>query len=147
MVYEPFVSPENNPMMINYRGDTKSLDFKFGDRTEVKFSCSVVWEGFMYIFGGTSRERQISRVHDCYLNRIGNLGFDLTGGTCTAVRDESIYWCFTNVNSKKTNKQCLAASGPLDIEQSVQSTAHDHRYSRIVYGDGRSCAYLTSYIL
>ena len=113
------------------RGNTKSLDFKFGDRTEVKFSCSVVWKGFMYIFDGTSRERQISRVHDYYLNRIGNLGFDLTGGTCTAVRDESIYWCFTNANGKKTNKQCLAASGPLDLEQSVQSTAHDHRYGLI----------------
>ena len=110
-------------MMINYRGDAKSLDFKFGDRTEVKFSCSVVWQGFMYIFGGTTRERQISRVHDCYLNRIGNLGFDLTGGTCAAVNDASIYWCFTSVSNKKTNKQCFTATGPLEIEEPVESTA------------------------
>ena len=50
------------------------------------YSCSLVWQGKMHVFGGLSRKKQIARVDDCVLGQIGALDFNFKGGACTASR-------------------------------------------------------------
>ena len=63
-------------MLFDYRGNTKALDMGIDNDTQVELSCSVVWQGSMYVYGGLQYTDQISKVGDCHLRRIGNLGFD-----------------------------------------------------------------------
>ena len=136
-------SPENKPMFFDYRGNTKALDMRIDNDTEVQLSCSVVWEGNMYLYGGLQMTRQVSKVSDCYLSRIGNLSFEFRGGTCASVNNNKIYWCFTNVNDSSTDKICYYSHDPLASEISSLTSNYAHRYTRIAYGNGKLLTFTT----
>ena len=124
-------------MFFDYRGNTKALDMRIDNDTEVQLSCSVVWQGSMYVYGGLENTDQISKVSDCYLSRIGNLSFNLRGGTCASVNNQTIYWCFTNVNNNGTSRLCYYSNDPLANSTSSLSSNRAHRYTRIAYGNGK----------
>ena len=53
----------NLPIMTDVSGtDTKIRNFVFGENTSVYGSCSITWQGEMFVLGGRNDPRQISRV-------------------------------------------------------------------------------------
>ena len=66
------------------------LSFNFPNNTEVNFSCHLVFNNKLYLFGGDHQMRQISQVSGCGLERVGNLEFDLFAGACTVILNKQI---------------------------------------------------------
>ena len=69
----------------NYYLESKS-DFDFDyNNVEVVSSCSLIWHGDFYIFGGSSKKTQMSKLSKdhCKLERVGTLSFDFYTGACT----------------------------------------------------------------
>ena len=64
------------------QSSNSALDFEFESETEAFGSCSVKFENEMLIFGGRNEPRQISRIDDCRVKRIGTLEFDFFYGAC-----------------------------------------------------------------
>ena len=110
--------------------------FKYGEDTEVKQSCSVLWHGDLYVFGGGENKRQISKVHSCGLYHYGTLRFPFDTGACANFNDERVYLCF-NFLSRPSN-QCHMASSPGGDFSEVISSNFDHACTRIAANDGRS---------
>ena len=82
-------------VMIDSAGNTQeSTCFKHDCHTEAYASCSISWKNEMIIFGGYTERRQISRLEDFKLKRIGSLNFDFFFGACSAMNNEFIYLCF-----------------------------------------------------
>ena len=69
--------------------------FKYGENTEVYQSCSIMWHGELYVFGGDDNKRQISKVHSCGLYHYGTLRFPFNNGACANFNDERVYLCFS----------------------------------------------------
>ena len=72
----------------------KVAEFVFGDETEVHYSCSATLNGEMFVFGGYNgdKRRQISKVENCSLKRIGTLPMDFADGTCNTYQTENGEW-------------------------------------------------------
>ena len=115
-----------------YAGE--DFDFVFGDETEVKASCSVTYRGDFYVFGGYQKQNQnqISKLAGCSLKRIGSLDFGLYYGACAAVKEESIYLCFSHSYGKK----CYIGANALDTFSRVKESQFDHKLTRIAANDG-----------
>ena len=64
---------QNTPLLMDYNGDFYSIDFEIEPLTEVHRSCSASINGEFYIFGGLTQTRQISKIVNCSLARIGDL--------------------------------------------------------------------------
>jgi len=110
-------------------GNSDVLDsFSFGQETIVYHSCSVVNDGKMTIFGGSSGyRRQISIVDDCNLKSIGTLPFNFELGACNIRSGEEVtYLCFAEGNYKNCRSTI----------QSVRSYVHQH---------GKSCRLFSDY--
>ena len=80
--------------------------FSFGQETIVYHSFSVVNDGKMTIFGGSSGyRRQISIVDDCCLKSIGTLPFNFELGACNLRSGEEVaYLCFADGNFKNCHR-------------------------------------------
>ena len=53
----------NLPIITDLSGaDKKIRNFVFGENTSVYGSCSITWQGEMFVLGGRNDPRQISRV-------------------------------------------------------------------------------------
>ena len=126
---------DNVPIITNADGRQDiDFDFVFGEGTEVKYSCSMTWKNELYIVGGQSKERQISKLVGCELTLIGQLRFDHYNGGCANVADEKLYLCF-NDNTTET-KKCSVAISPTGVFQKIKQSSYDHRYTRIAASEG-----------
>ena len=67
--------------------------FLYKEKTETYHSCSLTWQGKLYVFGGDKEKRQISVLNGCTLERISYLNSDHYWGACTNMNDQ-IYLCF-----------------------------------------------------
>ena len=73
-------SSSNLPRLTNSNGkDDSDIDFIMGENTQVERSCSLTWRGEHYVFGGSSKEKQVSKIIGCELKSIGKL-FIRSGG-------------------------------------------------------------------
>ena len=85
----------NVPVITNSLGkEERDFGFELAEGTEVHRSCGLTWRGENYIFGGDIEKRQISKIVDCGLERVGSLSFNFTNAACTNLNDEIIYLCF-----------------------------------------------------
>ena len=81
-------------MITDQNGDEDwNMFFLYGNGTEVYHSCSIVWNNEMFVLGGETEKRQISKIYQCELKRIGDLSFEHDNGGCT-VALQSIILCF-----------------------------------------------------
>ena len=93
---------------------TELDEFNVERGTGAWYSCSVVQNGIMIIFGGdsyfTNHGRQISIVESCRLYRIGQLPNIFDGGACntfkTSIGEEYSLLCF----SMDGSDECLRYS-------------------------------------
>ena len=81
----------NVPLIIDGKGQSKEIEFSFEPGTEVRSSCSIVWLGKMFVFGGYNYRRQISVVDECKLTKKGELPFDTTYGACAQRGDQEVF--------------------------------------------------------
>ena len=125
------------PVIIDGNGQSKEIGFTFGDKTEVSGSCSIVWQGKMYMLGGYNYRRQISFVDQCQLKSIGELEFDMNHGACAQRNDVEVYICFENSDDPGTTKNCHRSNGPLDSFTKLQSSTYAHGLTRIAVTSGK----------
>ena len=87
---------------MDSNGDYKSIDFKMESLTEVYQSCSATINGEFYIFGGETQSRQISKIRDCSLKRVGDLPYELQYPACGTFRfpEERSMICFASGYAK-----------------------------------------------
>ena len=119
----------DNPAVItNASGkDDRSINFQFGENTEVKYSCGVTFRNEHFIFGGNTLKTQISQVVGCKLKNIGQLTFQHQLGGCANIQDQSIYLCF----GESPYKKCRVLKSPTGQVDGVTESAYDHQYTRI----------------
>ena len=88
----------NPPTLLHPNGDFTTTDFNFTipPLVDVELSCSLVWKDRMFIFGGSSRRRQILEIDNCILKPVGTLQFEFRDGACTVDAYSSIYLCFSS---------------------------------------------------
>ena len=82
------------PLLLHTEGGAKQVDFTYNFMTEVWKSCSVHFQGEVYVFGGQTKGTQISKISGCGLERIGTLDINFFYGDCTSIGDQYILLCF-----------------------------------------------------
>ena len=122
---------------INPRGGYKQLDFEFGNKTEVWFSCSLQWQNNYYVFGGETERRQVSVVNGNRLERKGTLDFDFNGGGCTVLNQLTVVLCF----DWDAFKTCRQSKNPLGSFTKLPNSNYDHYPTRIASFDGKNTIY------
>ena len=128
------------PLIMNGKGDSKEIGFSFEDNTQVHGSCSVVWQGSMYIFGGLFLQRQISIVEKCKLTYKGELQFDMNFGACAQRENAEVFICFEHQSFQhypQTDQNCHRAFGPLENFSKLPSSTYTHRKTRIAVSSGK----------
>ena len=137
-------------LVIDGQGQSREIGFTYESETEVYRSCSLVWHGKMFVFGGSNHKRQISIVDECKLMKSGKqLPFDMDGGSC-AIRDErEVLICFI---SWEYWKNCYRSTSPLEDFTELPSSTFDHRNTRIAVNQGPSSslvslAYFLDYLI
>ena len=137
-------SEKNIPVITDSTGKVEyaGRDFNFhsGFRTEVKFSCSVTFRGEFYVFGGDhihnyQQMRQILKVTDCSIEKVGKLRFDFRYGACAAVNEESIYLCFSDRDGN-SRKQCYVGTDPVGPFSKTNQSQFSHDLTRIAASEG-----------
>ena len=120
-------------MLVNLAGGQKELTcFQPEGATEAEYSCSINWQNELFIFGGWTEKRQISRLSGHKLERLGDLDFDIQGGSCNIMADR-LYFCFTRQNGKR----CRKSTGPLEQFSEVALTTHYHNSIQISCSDSK----------
>lgn len=158
---------KNLPMVISLKGPyDDQLEFVYEENTAVKYSCAAILNDEMYVFSGPTLRKsqevdtykQISKVEDCKLKRVGELPFErntfVEGGYCgTFLFPEDEYrvmLCFYDGEGKK----CMSYEGTNFDTQFPEST-HRHSFVKALTSyrgkpfitgndgsDGRSTEYL-----
>ena len=121
----------NVPLIVDGKGQSKEIGFSFESGTEVRSSCSIVWLGRMFVFGGFNYKRQISLVDDCKLTKKGELPFDMFLGTCAQRDNREVVICFEDHYDPSTWKNCHRSNGPLEAFSKIPNSTYDHRFTRI----------------
>ena len=124
----------NAPVLTNLdgRGDALHFFFKVEKNVNVYVSCSLTFEGEFWIFGGyRDDQRQIAKVSDCTLSRVGTLPFTLYGGSCT-VADNQLFLCFGD------SRSCNKTVDPMGDFTGLQPSIYSHRFIRMASSE-RKC--------
>ena len=110
-------------MLLNFEGEQKELDcFERDDTTDAYRSCSINWNNQLFIFGGGGDHRQISRLTDHKLERVGSLDFNHFMGACSVMNNRFIYLCFNFADGNR----CRRSTGPLEQFSTVSLSNHTH---------------------
>ena len=109
--------------------------FTHDQDSEVMFSCSISWENQLFIFGGSSNKRQISKLIGYHLNVIGSLPFDHNYATCTNMANKKLFLCFNSASSSDY-KKCRWTDEPLGNFEEVTSASYNHDRARISSSEG-----------
>ena len=116
-------------VVINHAGEHSILDcFERDNKTDAVGSCSFSWQNKMHIFGGDSEPRQISRLDNYRLKRIGDLPFNNLYGTCTTMTPEFIFMCFNW--GQNDDKRCRRATDPLGNFTDIVLSHHQHIWTQ-----------------
>ena len=126
----------NTSVLLDGYGNFKWPEFTFSEGTEVAYSCSVIWESQMYVFGGFRNNNQVSRIDGCQLNLVAQLDFKFNHGACTNFDDSFVYLCFPDYNDETSFKYCYRSSGPLGTFQRAADSTHVHTLATIANNGG-----------
>ena len=128
--------PSNVPMIIDGKGRSKEIGFAYGPETQARQSCSIIWHGQMFLFGGYPNKRQISVVDGCQLTKKGELPFKMNVGACAQRDNAEIFICFEVWDDESTWKNCRRSTGPLESFSKLPSSTYKHRSTRIAVNSG-----------
>ena len=123
----------NVPVLTDIYGNVKSINFEIESEVYVYYSCGVQFKGEFYVYGTYyDDQRQIAKVTDCSLKRIGKLPFTFEFGACAATMDQ-IFLCFDYNGDAKT---CHVANQPTGHFNNIAKTAYEHDRTRIAANNG-----------
>ena len=125
----PFESFSNVPIITNGNGLVEYPVIVYDKNTEVYQSCSVIWHGELFIFGGYLMDTQISKLTGCKLERIATLPFQHRFGACGIVNENTFFLCFND--NKNDYKKCRTSTQPTGDFSEIAASKHDHRWTRI----------------
>ena len=118
---------ENKPILTDLNGKTMNCPaFTIADGVEVFASCAVTYQGGFYVYGGNTYKRQIAKVTDKSLRKIGSLPFDFIAGCCSSTTDKIIL-CFHFNGDKRT---CYKTTNPIAQFEETTKSINEHRYIR-----------------
>jgi len=89
------------------------MEFFIRSDTDIYLSCSARLNGEYYVFGGNQRTpytdftKQISKINDCRLKRVGDLPFDFEYGACGTYEvssEERVMLCFDMNEQRKCRR-------------------------------------------
>ena len=135
LVLSTFVTSKA-PVLLDGKGRSKDIGFIIEWGTDVDASCSVIWQGQMFVFGGDNAKRQIALLDKCKLRKKGELPFDMTYGACVQRDNQELFICFENVNDPSTFKNCHRSEGPLKAFAKLLNSNYGHTQSRIAVNSG-----------
>ena len=124
-------------LIINGKGTSTEIGFTYDVGTEVAASCSVVWHGQMFMFGGFIHKRQISLVDQCRLKLIGELPFNMFHGACAQRDDSELFICFENYAEVSSFKNCRVSNGPLKKFSKLPTSTYEHGTTRVAVTSGK----------
>ena len=90
----------------------------------------VNWKNQLFIFGGSTEQRQVSRLSGYKLERIGDLSFDHQYGACSNMENQYIFLCFDlkeDSNDIDDPRRCRRSTGPMKQFSEVALSTHVHR--------------------
>ena len=91
------------------------------------------FKGEFYIYGSQEEDRrQIAKVTDCSLKRVGSLPFDHKFGSCAANGNE-LFLCFDLNTDGKTCNNANEATGPFN---EIAKSAEMHFWTRSAANEG-----------
>ena len=118
------------PVLTDSSGKIEEdINFNLDIMDEVFRSCTLTWRGEHFIFGGESRKKQISKIVDCGLEKLGELQFYHASVACTNVADNFIYLCFNG--SVGDWKRCRKSTGPLAKFAEIDLSLYPHKSTYI----------------
>ena len=128
----------NEPIITDLSGKNEvSTYFQIEDGIEIDLSCGVTFENQFFVYGGKEKNRQIARVEDCSLKKIGELPqyFGMAGGGCTVAKGH-VYLCF---GGKSNVRACVKTTNPSDTSTSsfisIASSHYTHGLTRVAASD------------
>ena len=120
-------SSNNKPILTDLNGKAMNCPaFTIADGVEVDHSCAVTYQGRFYVYGGISYKRQIAKVTDKELTKVGSLLFDFTSGGCSSTT-EKILVCFHRDGDLRT---CHKTTNPIAQFEETTKSIHEHRSIR-----------------
>ena len=125
----------NVPLVIDSSGNSRQPNFEFKDETEAEYSCGVSFKNRMYIYGGGYDKKQISKIVDCSVTRVGSLAFDHYRAGCATGGDE-VYLCFNYADSNDYQK-CRKSANPEKDFQETSMSNHPHCRTRTAASKGK----------
>ena len=98
---EYYIQTETGQNIFAQNPDRQTPDRKSGQQTDTG-SCSTTINGEFYIFGGMTRRRQVSKIMDCSLKRVGDLPYELHFSACGTFQfpEERSMICFAFEHAK-----------------------------------------------
>ena len=120
---------------LDMSGGHKRLKFTFRSKTEIDSSCSVLFRGQVYIYGGWIEKNQISQVSGCSVKRIGTLPFIFFSGACTSIRSKYIMLCFDLWQEE--GKVCRMSQNPTGLFTKTTESNTYHFSTNIVSNGGK----------
>ena len=126
-------SNRTHSVLTDLNGNVKTINFEIESDVYVDHSCGVQFKGEFYVYGTYyDDQRQIAKVTNCSLKRIGTLPFTFEFGACAATRDQ-IFLCFDYNGDAKT---CHVANEPTGHFNNIAKTAYEHDRIRIAASNG-----------
>ena len=115
-------------LLVDSNGRQEELScFVHDDNTDASSSCSLIWNNHLYIYGGNNFNRQISKLNQYRLQRVGDLQFDFNEGACTNMAGRKLFLCFDFDDSKR----CYWSENPLADFQNITLASYAHYRTRI----------------
>ena len=122
------------PVLTDLNGSDKTTSFEIESDVVVRNACGVQFKGQLYVYGSHySDYRQITKVEDCRLKRIGTLPFKFKTGACAATADQ-LFLCF-HINDAQT---CHTSNEPDDLFNKIPKSLSVHGAIQIATNDGSS---------
>ena len=124
---------------LSLNNEHVKIGFAFGNSVEVHKSCSLVFKGTMYVFGGAKEHRQIAQVttQGCGINKLGNLPFDFVQGACTVIEHKEIMLCF-DTKEHNQGRACRIDTNPTgSLDKIGQESNHYHYRAKIAANKGK----------
>ena len=122
------------PVITDASGRSDSnFFFRFQENTSVYGGCTVTYHNQAFVFGGSGDQggrRQVSKVEDCQLQRVGMLAFDHALGACANVNDTRVYLCFSDATDD--SRKCRFTTDPISTNFiTASNSVYDHRRTSI----------------
>ena len=131
----------NVPVVTDLNGkNDKDISFEIEYGVDVAGSCSVQFKGQFYIYGSYEirSERQIAKVVNCSLKRVGTLPFEHKEGACAATNNQ-LFLCFDDQSGN--GKTCRVANQPTGPFQAMADSIEHHADIRTAASKGKPTLY------